>query len=181
MEPVSNYLVAFGGNPQTMSALAHMGNIVINQSDRQAYTLTGLPDIDRETGTQNRVVIGSSRVSYPIREDMRLQIMKIVRKALQVNSRTETPLKNIRYPREEGGKKATLLQERKNWLVHLLKQTKQDAHEFAKRELENFFQQEDIDFQDPLGSLAEVRNQKFVSLDTLKIEIYVPKKLVLVD
>ena len=156
MEPVSNYLVALGGNPQTMSAIAHMGNIIVNQSDRPAYTLTGLPDTDPESGLQNRVVIGSSRASFPIREDMRLQIMKIVRKALQVNSRTDTPLKNIRYPREEGGKKANLLQERKNWLIQLLKQSKQEAHGFAMKELENFFQQEDIDFQDPLGSLNDV-------------------------
>ena len=156
MEPVSNYLVAFGGNPQTMSALAHMGNVISNSKDRSAYTLSGLPDTDPETGLLNKVVVGSSRASFPIREDMKLQIMKIVRKALQVDSRTETPFKNIRYPREEGKAKAALLQERKNWLVSMLKQSKHEAQAFAMAELENFFQQDDLDVQDPLGSLTEV-------------------------
>ena len=101
--------------------------------------------------------------------------MQIVRKVLQVNSRTDTPLKNIRYPREEGGKKAALLQERKNWLINLLKQSKQEAHEFAKKELENFFQQEDIDFQDPLGSLTNVSSctrlvrHLLISLDIMRL------------
>ena len=139
-----------------MSALAHMGNIIRNSTDRTAYTLSGLPDIDPETGLNNKVIIGSSRFSFPIREDMKLQIMKIVRKVLQVNTRTETPFKDIRYPREEGMKKAALLEARKNWLVSILKQSKQEAHAFAMSELENFFQQEDIDVQDPLGSLTEV-------------------------
>ena len=148
--------MAFGGNPQTHSALAHMGNIIVNSTDRPALTFAGLPDIDNRTGHQNRTVAGTSRISFPIREDMRLQIMTIVRKVLQVDNRVETPFKDIRYPREEGEKKANLLQARKNWLVALLKQSKQEAHAFAMEELENFFQQEDIDVQDPLGSLDEV-------------------------
>ena len=156
MEPVSNYLVALGGNPQTISSLAHTGNLVVHTKDRPAYKLSGLPDVDYNTKIANRVIIGSPRISFPIREDMRLQIMKIVRKVLQVDSRSEVPFKDIRYPREEGQKKAALLEARKNWLVSLLKQSKQEAHAFAMAELENFFQQEDIDHHDPLGSLTEV-------------------------
>ena len=148
--------MALGGNPQTISALAHMGNLIVHTKDRPNYTFSGLPDVDSQTGLANRVIIGSPRVAFPIREDMRLQIMKIVRNVLQVNSRTDMPLKDIRYPREEGQKKAALLEARKNWLISLLKQSKQEAHAFAMAELENFFQQEDIDFQDPLGSLTEV-------------------------
>ena len=148
--------MALGGNPQTMSALTHLGCLTVHSTDRASYLKTGKPDLNAETGIIERVVVGSPRISFPIREDMRLQIMKIIRKTLQVDRRSETPLKTVRYPREEGELKANLLQERKNWLVSMLKKSKKDAHAFAMAELENFFQQEDIDAQDPLGSLTEV-------------------------
>ena len=149
-----------------------MGCIIRNSKDRTAYTLSGQPDTDPETGLNNKVIIGSSRFSFPIREDMRLQIMKIVRKVLQVDSRSDTPFKNVRYPREEGKKKAILLEARKNWLVSILKQSKKEAQAFAMAELENFFQQEDFDVQDPLGSLTEVIYVKLNKRLDRQIEIF---------
>ena len=159
MEPVSNYLVAFGGNPQLMSALTHTGCLIPHTKDRTSYDENGNLDIDKETGLAEKCVIGSPRLYFPIREDMKLQIMQIIRKTLQVDRRPDVPNKLVRYPQEVGDTKAQLMNRRTTWLVNCLKQPRKQAQDLATMELYNFFQPENLDHQDPLGSLTEVRNR----------------------
>ena len=156
MEPVSNYLVAFGGNPQLMSALTHTGNLIPHTTDRTSYNEEAKLDVNEETGKAEKCVIGSPRLHFPIREDMKIQIMQIVRNALQVDSRPAVPSKMVRYPQEVGDEKAKLMNRRIYWLMDRLKQTRTAAQDLATEEYLNFFQPENLDPQDPLGSLTEV-------------------------
>ena len=139
-----------------MSALTHLGNLVVNIKDRPAYKKDGTPLRDPETGLNERVIIGSPRTYFPLREDMTLQISKLIRKSLQVPHRPSEPVKMVRYPQEEGDLKSKLLQARINWLTDSLKQPHADAKALAAEELESFFRPEGLDTQDPLGSLTEV-------------------------
>ena len=139
-----------------LSALTHLGCLVSHSKDRTAYLPNGLPDRDNVTRINNRVVAGSPRTNFPMREDMSLQIARIIRKVLQVPRRTEEPVKMVRYPQEEGDIKATLLSARIDWIMNQLKQSKTVANNLAQEELANFFRPEELNLQDPLGSLNEV-------------------------
>ena len=156
MEPVSNYLVAFGGNPQVISAITHTGNLVPHTIDRTSYNENGELDVDRHTGLAEKCVIGSPRPHFPLREDMKIQIMQIVRKTLQVDNRAALPSKMVRYPQEVGDAKAKILNRRVKWLMDRLKRSRAEAQDLAQNEYFHFFQPENHDPQDPLGSLTEV-------------------------
>ena len=153
--------MAFGGNPQVMSALTHLGNLVPHSKDRTAYFQDGKLITNDETGIAEKFLEGSPRLYFPLREDMKIQIMKIIRHVLQVNDNVAVPAKFVRYPQEEGDKKAKLLDQRIKWLVECLKTSRSDAQELATKEYFHLFQPEDIDETDPLGSITEVN---FISL-----------------
>ena len=155
-EPVSNYLLALGGNPKVMSALTHVGNLVPHSTDRTAFFPNGNLIVNEETGYAEKFLAGSPRLYFPLREDMKIQITKIIRHVLQVNDNVAVPAKWVRYPQEEGDKKAKLLDQRIKWLVECLKTSRKDAQDLATKEYFHFFQPEDIDEEDPLGSLTEV-------------------------
>ena len=155
-EPVSNYLLALGGNPQVISALTHTGNLVPHSKDRTAYKPNGTPVMNDYTKIAEKFVEGSPRLLFPIREDMKLQIMAIIRKVLQVNDTVVVPTKRVRYPQEEGDKKAKLISQRINWLVECLNASREDAQSLATKEYYHFFQPENLDEEDPLGSINEV-------------------------
>ena len=152
-----------------MSALSHLGNLIPHTKDRTSYDENGKLDVNPETGLAEKCVIGSPRLHFPIREDMKIQIMQIIRKTLQVDRRPDVPHKVVRYPQEVGKTKANLMSRRIFWLMDCLKQSRKDAQDLATKEYFNFFQPENLDPQDPLGSLTEV------NLDS--IEFY--KKLIL--
>ena len=158
MEPIKNYQLAFGGNPQTMSALTHLGNLVPHSTDRNAYKKDGTPFIDYSTGIINKVIVGSARQYFGQREDTKLLCRTAILKSLQVPRSSDQPIKNIRYPTEEGEAKADFLVDRINWLVDNMKHCRQEAQLMAMDEMSSFFQSENLDEQDPLGSLTELLN-----------------------
>ena len=162
MEPVSNYLAVFSGNPQLMSALTHLGNLIPHSKDRTSYNEEGKLDVNKSTGLAEKCVIGSPRLHFPIREDMKIQVMQIIRKTLQVDRRPDEPSKFVRYPQEVGEIKANLMNRRIAWLMDRLKQSRKNAQDIATKEYFNFFQPENLDPQDPLGSLTEVILYKVV-------------------
>ena len=156
MEPAANYVVAVQGNPQTISALTHLNCLVPHSKDRPSYNRDGSPDVNPDTKMTNRVLANSPRINFPIREDFKLLIRKAILKSLQVKRRAEEPHKWIRYPQEEGELKANLLTERIAWLMQTLDQSRQEATNTARQEMANFYKSEELDEQDPLGTLAEV-------------------------
>ena len=163
MEPVSNYLLAMGGNPRFLSATTHLGNMVAHSTDRPVYTYQGQPVKNTTTNIIEKHVVGSPRLGFPIREDFRL-IIREVHEALQVNKRANQPYKKVRYPQtsakfgevQPGEFKAEQLQARINWLMDALHHSNKEARDLATLEFENFFQPEELDHQDPLGSLSQV-------------------------
>ena len=159
MEPISNYLVATEGNPRWLSAVAHLGNLVPNTIDRPAYNSNGTPVIDRSTGIQDKCLKGSPRAHFPIREDTKSIIRKVIDQ-LQVAKRADQPVKFVRYPQEEGELKSNLQNERIKWLMDGLNHSRIESKHLAMEELENLFQPDcdAIDEQDPLGTLSKVKN-----------------------
>ena len=147
--------MACGGNPQFLSHVCHLGNLIPHSRDRPDYKMDGSPNADSTTQVINRVAIGSARMHFPIREDFR-QLIKEVYDELQVDKKSARPYKWVRYPQEEGEIKANLLNSRIKWLTDALKHSRKDAQDLAKRELANFFNPEAINEDDPLGSLFEV-------------------------
>ena len=144
-----------GGNPKFLSATTHLGNLVTHSCDRPVYTAKGVPVMNEHTRLIERHLVGSPRNDFPIREDFRL-IIREVYESLQVNKRSEQPFKRVRYPQSKGEFKANQLQQRIKWLMDALNHTREESQELATLELENFFQPEDVDPQDPLGSLSQV-------------------------
>jgi len=139
-----------------ISALTHTGNLVPHSKERTAYFPDGKLQVNEETGLAEKFLEGSPRLYFPIREDMKLQIMQIIRHVLQVNDNVAVPTKWVRYPQEEGDLKAKLLDQRIKWLIECLKISRTDAQELATKEYYHFFQPEGINRRDPLGSLTEV-------------------------
>ena len=156
-EPVSNYIIATEGNPRLLSATTHLGNMIPHSRERPAYTADGKPVINQDTGIQNKVLVDSPRMYFPLREDVKCIIRKAF-DALQVNRVSETPHKIMRYPQEEGDYKMGMQNARIKWLMDGLNHTREEAKELAALELEYFFQPEKdmVDSQDPLGSLTQV-------------------------
>ena len=76
-----------------MSALTHVGNLVPHSKDRTAYLPDGKLWVNDETGVAEKFLEGSPRVYFPLREDMKLQIMRIIRHVLQVNDNVAVPAK----------------------------------------------------------------------------------------
>ena len=144
-----------GGNPKFLSAITHLGNLVPHSTDRTAYTPEGKPIKNNTTNLAEKHIIGSPRLGFPVREDFRL-IIREVYENLQVNKRAQKPYKFVRYPISKGNFKAEQLQQRTEWLVNALHHSRKEAQELAAFELENFFLPEDVDPQDPLGSLSQV-------------------------
>ena len=157
-EPISNYIVATEGNPRLLAGTTHLGNLVPNVKERNAYTSEGKPIKDGRTGIQERCLVNSPRAHFPIREDLKGIIRKIFDQ-LQVPRRTEKPVKMVRYPQEEGKKKANMQNERIQWLMAGLNHTRPEAQQLAAQEFLNFNQPdgEMLDEQDPLGTLDQVK------------------------
>ena len=107
------------------------------------------------SGIIYRAVTGAARMHFPLRENLKT-IIRECADELMVDQRSEVPYKYIRYPQEEGELKADLMQARIQWLMNGLKHNRKEANELAKKELENFFNPEGLDENDPLGSLDEV-------------------------
>lgn len=148
-----------------MSALTHVGNLVPHSKDRTAYYPNGKLWTNEDTGLAEKFLEGSPRIYFPLREDMKLQIMRIIRHVLQVSDNVAVPAKMVRYPQEEGDKKAKLLDQRIKWLVECLKTSRTEAQDLATKEYFHFFQPENIDEEDPLGSITDLLNlsdQQFV-------------------
>ena len=155
MEPVSNYLVATGGNPRYLSAICHLGNLIPNSKDRSAYHADGRPNENEVTRVVERNIKGAPRPFFPIREDFR-GLIEEVYDDLQVNSKSEVPWKMVRYPVADGDKKAKMMEARIKWMVTRMKSPRPIAQHLAEREFYYFFNPEELDHQDPLGSLTEV-------------------------
>ena len=160
-----------GGNPRFLSATTHLGNLVAHSCDRPVYSAKGTPVINEHTRLIERHLVGSPRLHFPIREDFRL-IIREVYESLQVNKRSEQPFKRVRYPQSKGEFKANQLQQRITWLVDALNHTREEAQELATLELENFFNPEDVDPQDPLGSLSQVGFKLYYKKLTTKILMF---------
>ena len=156
MEPVSNYIVALGGNPRYLSALAHLGNLIPSTKDRPSYNQNGEAQRNEVTNLIEKNIVGAPRPYWPRREDIKCLIEDVL-DGLQVDSKRECPFKVVRYPQEEGEFTAKMKEQRIKWLLEALKvNSRQDAKDLAMKELANFFNPEALDHQDPLGSLSEV-------------------------
>ena len=160
MEPVSNYIVALGGNPRYLSALCHLGNLIPSTKDRPNYNQDGVADKNDVTQLIERTVIGAPRPYWPRREDIKCLIEELY-DTLQVDSKRECPWKMVRYPQEEGEFTANMKEERIKWILDALKLSRPEAKKLVLQEMTNFFNPEMVDEQDPLGSLTEV-NLKFL-------------------
>ena len=159
-EPISNYIIATEGNPRLLSATTHLGNMIPHTRERPSYTSDGKAVINPDTGIQSKVLVDSPRMYFPLREDVKCIIRKAM-DSLQVNRVSETPIKIVRYPQEEGEFKMEMQNARIKWLMDGLNHTRAEAKELAASELEYFFQPEKdmLDQQDPLGSLTQVRSR----------------------
>ena len=147
--------MALGGNPRYLSAICHLGNLIPNSKDRTAYNYDGTPNENEVTKYIERNIKGAPRPFFPIREDFR-GLIEEVYDDLQVDSKSEVPFKVVRYPVADGDKKANMMEERIKWMVTRLKHPRQLAQRLAEREFYHFFNPEELDHQDPLGSLTEV-------------------------
>lgn len=156
-EPISNYLVATEGNPRLLSATTHLGNMIPHSRERASYSEDGKAIRNDETGAQEKVIVDSPRMYFPLREDTKCVIRKLF-DSLQVARASEQSHKIMRYPQEEGEFKADMQELRIKWIMDCLQTSRPEAKELAGMELEFFSQpeKEDLDEQDPLGSLTKV-------------------------
>lgn len=155
-------MVACGGNPQVLSAFAHIGNLIPHSTDRVDYGSHGNAHTNSTTGIQERVVIGAPKAWWPIREDTKLMLRDIY-DDLQVDSKRDKPFMWVRYPIEDGKAKTELQVQRMHWLIDSLKHTRKDAKELAEKEMAQFLNsdKEALNEQDPLGSLTQVNKLIF--------------------
>ena len=57
MEPVSNYIVALGGNPRYLSALAHLGCLIPATEDKPNYNQKGEADKNDVTNIVEKTIV----------------------------------------------------------------------------------------------------------------------------
>lgn len=164
MEPVSNYIVALGGNPRYLSAICHLGNLIPSTVDRPSYNQKGEADKNDVTNIIERTIIGAPRPYWPKREDIKCLIEEVY-DCLQVDSKKACPWKMIRYPMEEGEFTAKMKEDRINWMMDALKfDSRNEAKALVLQEMANFYSPEFQDEQDPLGSLTTVSYNHLMEL-----------------
>ena len=156
MEPVSNYIVALGGNPRYLSAICHLNCLIPSTKDLPNYNQKGEADKNDVTKLIEKTVIGAPRPFWPRREDVKCLVEEVY-DHLQVDSKRECPWKMVRYPLEEGEFAANMKDERIAWMMDALKmESKSEAKALVLKEMANFYSPDALDEQDPLGSLTAV-------------------------
>ena len=139
-----------------LSAFCHLGNLIPHSKDRPDIRRDGSPFVNFHTGIQERSMIGAPRSYWPMREDTKLRCRDVY-DDLQVKSVEAEPWRWVRYPTEDGNAKATLQNERIQWLMNGLKHSRKEAADLAEKEFFHFFNANELEEDDPLGSLTEVQ------------------------
>ena len=109
--PATEYILALEGSAEMWSHWAHVGNVIEDYFERNAFGPDNNYVISKKDGSLMTVNKGSFKRISMLRDDCKMRIINCVAD-LEHNKPDSQPFKNMRYPVEDGNKIQNVIQQR---------------------------------------------------------------------